>query len=612
MTAAMILGAVLTVGASPDAMLKTLRREHPRLIAVADDTTRVRKLIQDHPAAAAIYRRLTGEADKLLPLPPVERRLERRSSPSMLEVSRKVVDRIYTLATVYRIGGDRRYAERATREMLAVADFSDWNPRVFLDTAEMTYAFAIGYDWLYDAIPDAQRKTIRQALVEKGLREGERAYKKDASWTKARHNWNLVCNGSLAVGALAVAEDEPELAENILRKAVALTPIALAEYAPDGAWGEGPGYWSYATHYAVYMMAALDSALGKDFGLSASPGFSATGEFCMHMIGPTGLAFNFADGSPGMKRVAPLYWLAGKFDQPLLAWYKREQLPGTSPLDLWWYDARGARPADLPKDRLFRHVDVAFLRSAWFDPQAVFVGFKAGDNKVNHGHLELGTFVLDALGRRWVVAPGSDSYSLPGYFGSQRWSYYRANTQGQNTLLIDAKNQNPKAVAPITAFLSTPDRAHVVADLSDAYAGQAERVRRGVALLARCQVLVQDEIDGLRGAEVAWQVHTQAQIELHGKRAVLRQGKETLQAQIVAPVDAEFRVEDVHLPAPQRPMPDVRKLVIRQNACQGSYSLAVLFSPDEAGNASLPSVMPLADWKDARRPIPGKVDERAR
>jgi len=73
-----------------------------------------------------------------------------------------------------------------------------------------------------------------------------------------------------------------------------------------------------------------------------------------------------------------------------------------------------------PLDRLFRGIHVAFLRSAWNDKDAFFVGFKGGDNKANHSHLDLGTFVLDALGQRWALDLGSDDYNLPGYFGREK------------------------------------------------------------------------------------------------------------------------------------------------------------------------------------------------
>ena len=101
-----------------------------------------------------------------------------------------------------------------------------------------------------------------------------------------------------------------------------------------------------------------------------------------------------------------------------------------------------------PRDAVFRGTDTAFFRSAWDDPGAVYVGFRGGDNKANHSHLDLGNFVLDALGERWALDLGPDNYNLPGYFGKQRWTYYRLRTESHNTLTLDGANQVVSARAP--------------------------------------------------------------------------------------------------------------------------------------------------------------------
>jgi len=597
MTVSLVLALTL-IGAPPsDRLLTTLRPEHPRLIAVSEDLARVKELIATDARAAAVAKKVTAEADSLLKAAPLARVLKQRSSMSMLDTGRKCVERLYTLATVYRLSGDRRYADRAIAELLAVAEFSDCNPSVFLDTAETTHGVAIGYDWLFDVLSESQRRTIRKALVDKGLREGERAYRQKGSWTRARHNWNQVCNGAMVIGALAVAEDEPELAEFILQKARESLPLAMAEYAPDGAWPEGPGYWSYATRYTTYLLASLQSALGTDFGLSNAPGFAKTGEFRMQLTGPTRLAFNFSDGSARGGGLAEMYWLARRFDRPDYAWYVREGGHCDSPLHLWWFDPRGDQPPKLPNDAWFRHVDVAMMRSRWHDPRAVFVAFRGGDNGANHSHLELGNFVLDADGQRWAMALGPDAYSLPGYFGRQRWTYYRTGTAGQNTLRIDGQNQAPKAAAPITAFFSSADRAHAVADLSAGYADQAKRVCRGVALLQRRQVLIQDELESVSGREIVWQVHTGAKIELHGNRAVLSQQGETMQVRILSPSSAKFDSEQVEIPPPQHAAPGVSKLIVKLNASKAPQRLAILFTPGSAAATSkTPSLAPLKSW----------------
>jgi hypothetical protein len=212
----------------------------------------------------------------------------------------------------------------------------------------------------------------------------------------------------------------------------------MAEFAPDGAWKEGPGYWNYATSYNVVFLAGLQTALGTDFGLSRIGAFEQTGLFPIYLTGPLGRTFNYADGGDHTIFAPQMFWLAREFKQPVLAWYERR---ATSPsaLDLLWFDQAGTGPkaAGLPLDKYFRGAEVAVLRSDWDNPQALFVGFKAGDNKANHSHLDLGSFVFDAAGVRWAMDLGADDYNLPGYFGGKRWNYYRLRAEGQNTPVIN-------------------------------------------------------------------------------------------------------------------------------------------------------------------------------
>ena len=90
------------------------------------------------------------------------------------------------------------------------------------------------------------------------------------------------------------------------------------------------------------------------------------------------------------------------------------------------------------------------FRSAWDDPAALFVGVKAGYNQVNHGHLDLGNFELDALGERWARDIGSDDYNLPGYWsggrGGKRWSYYRLGSESHNVCMLGGAQQDPRQV----------------------------------------------------------------------------------------------------------------------------------------------------------------------
>ena len=191
----------------------------------------------------------------MLTEPPVEHKL---IGPRLLDKSRKALRRISTLAGLYRLDGNKEWAERARKEMLAAAAFPDWNPSHFLDVAEMSTALGLGYDWLYAYLSAEDRATIRTALVEKGLKPGMDVYKKGGWWTKAKHNWNQVCNGGLTIGALAIADEEPELARAIVTQGRASIPLAMASFAPDGGWAEGPGYWAMPRNITFFTWPACN------------------------------------------------------------------------------------------------------------------------------------------------------------------------------------------------------------------------------------------------------------------------------------------------------------------------------------------------------------------
>lgn len=587
-------------------ILARLNKSHPRLLASSNDFVQLKARIESDPLLRAWQTALDKQAQEILSAAPS--RYEIPDGLRLLETSRRVLNRVYTLALLYRLEGDRKYAERTWQELEAAAKFKDWNPRHFLDTAEMTHAFAIGYDWLYDVWTDDQRAVLRQAMVEKGFKPALNLYRNHSGWTRARHNWNQVCNGGIGMGAFALADVEPETSGEILHFALESIQLAMAEFAPDGAWKEGPGYWNYATSYNVTLLAALDSALGTDFGLHKMTGFRETGLFPLYLTGPIGRTFNYADGGDRSIRAPQLFWLARKFNQPVFAWAER-QVATPSALDLLWFDSEGTGPksAPLPLDKYFRGTEVATLRSDWENPKALYAGFKAGDNKANHSHLDLGSFVFDALGARWAVDLGSDDYNLPGYFGNQRWNYYRLRAEGQNTLVVNpgsGPDQDPSAAARIIRFDSKPNRAFGIADLTQAYRQNARKVWRGIALLDRQKLLIQDEIQADKPADIWWFMHTPADIKLenNGRSALLHQLGRQLRAEILSPETATFQMMDSQ-PLPGSPHPErqaknerVKKLSVHLKDVTETR-IAILLSPmtsEQAGQSVKLSA--LSEW----------------
>ena len=217
---------------------------------------------------------------------------------------------------------DSRFLKRARQEMLAVASFSDWNPSHFLDVAEMTVAMSIGYDWLYDDLPDTERALIKDAILKKGLEPSMDSENNDFLW-KA-NNWNQVCNAAMVIGALALYEDDEEFAKEIITWSVASIKLALSGYGIDGNYPEGYGYWGYGTSYQAIFFSALQKALQTDFGLLIDvPGFDNSGQYALQMIAPSLLSFNYSDTDSGTSMNPTLFWFAQREHDSSLLWIER-------------------------------------------------------------------------------------------------------------------------------------------------------------------------------------------------------------------------------------------------------------------------------------------------
>jgi hypothetical protein len=557
--------------------LRTLRDEHPRLLLLDSDLDRVRALIRDTPPAHRLYTDLQRNADRLLTVPPVEYKL---TGTQLSAQTRKILDRIQTLALIYRLDRKPAHLARAVKELRSAAGFRDWNPARFPDTAELCAAFAIGYDWLHADLAADERTWMRQAVIQNGIDPGLLGYAAQANWAVSRLSWNPICNAGLTLAALAVAEDEPAKAQQILANAVDNISHGLSSYAPDGSWPEGPSYWASATRYTAYLLAGLQSALGLDFGISNQPGLSKTGRYRIYFSGPSNRTFNYGDSTDELASEPSMQWMARRYAHPPYAWQEErlsERLNTAEPLDLVWYqrDARPPQPPVWPLDAIFTGSQCAFLRSSWDDPNAVFLAVKGGDNKAPRAHLDLGSFVLDAGGVRWALDLGPDDPPAPAS-GRQRWGYYRTRTEAHNTPLVDGENQDPRAEARIVRHEFFPDLAWVQIDLSRAYPAKVKQMQRRIGIAQRQIVWIEDTMQAAQPVEFLWGLITDADIRLNGQAADLVKGDWTLSAEIHSPRHAVFDVASAQ--------GTVRKLVARIGEKVTDLDLNISLTPHRTGS----------------------------
>ncbi len=529
-----------------DNILKTIKKPHPRLILLKGEEQAIIQQIGKHKEWATIHKDILAECDRLMDVPPVVRI---KTGRRLLDKSRECLRRVFQLSYAYRTTKDDRYLKRTEKELLAAAAFEDWNPTHFLDVAEMTMAVAIGYDWLYNELSTESRNTIREAILKKGI---EPSYDNQYnSFLKAEHNWNQVCNAGISFGALAIAEDEPELAGKVINRSVESLPRAMIpSYEPDGAYPEGYAYWDYGTSFNVLFINAVEKALGTDFGLTKSPGFLKTAAFLENMVGPTGMAHNWGDSGLREGLAPAAFWFAQRTKNPSLLWNQKRIMAGSSssignrllPALLVWGTSMDLGAIKVPQNTVWvgqGETPVALMRTSWTEPNAIFVGFKLGSPAVNHAHMDVGSFVLDAMGERWAMDFGSQNYNSLESKGvdlwnraqnSQRWEVFRLNNMAHNTLTFDGQLQLVKGYAKVDAFTEKTGNLSAISDLSKIYEGQVASSKRGIAIRDGKYAVITDEVKATgKPTTMRWNLLTGATVKiLDGKTVELSQNGKTM------------------------------------------------------------------------------------
>ncbi|MDR2980754.1 MAG: heparinase II/III family protein [Puniceicoccales bacterium] len=604
---------------------RTLELGHPRLLWTKDDQAQAIKRYKTDEVWKMLQASIVREADLQIKTPVAQHKLV---GIRLLGESRDALRRIMLESYVWRMTGEARYRERALAEMRAVCAFPDWNPKHFLDTAEMAFAVAIGYDWLYESLSEEDKGLFREALVKHALIPGMKVYESKAGWHTRNNNWNQVCNGGLLAAALAIAEDESTLARKVIKHAVESLPRAMSQYGPDGGYQEGPAYWEYGTTYNVVAIATLKKAIDTDFELSGDRAFQRTA-FCFRQLrGNSGLYFNYADGGTRVE-VSPAYsWLGNEYGPEIVRQdaramlteflKKRENNAVTDggrffPLYGVWFPGKASDRVDgrtAPLSAHFRgNADIAVMRSHWTDPNSAYVGLKAGKNDVPHSHLDLGSFVYDILGVRWVEDLGGDYYDLPGYWDSQqgggRWKIFRLNNLGHGTLIPEGLLQNAKGEAKIVKLVSSNEGAFTIADLGGAYPDQLTSWSRGLSLdYESGKLVVQDDVESKEaGTRFEWKIFTRAKVTVSPENpcvaTLVYQGRK-MHVFSMAPEGFVFENAEAD-PGLERQSVNkgFRQLILKGVFLEKKGTIQVLFVPDSGKGGlemfSMPG-MPLDTW----------------
>lgn len=544
-----------------------LRKTGPRLILTDDALAQIKKAVGKEGIAKTYYQYLYKNAVSLIDLPLLERKLEGRR---LLTISRTAAERIGTLSIVYAVSKERRFLDRVNAELVNVCKFSDWNPSHFLDVGEMAYAVAIGVDWTLGDLPASTLRLAKDALINKAIRPS--LDDKLNSWVKVDNNWNQVCHGGISAAAVVIADENPELAAQLISRTLQNVPKALKAYAPDGAYPEGASYWAYGTSYTLITIGAFESAFGTDFGISNSPGFIESAVFVKKLAGPSGLYFNYFDsgsgGDNGLENQELLTWFANKtknsvyFNKDkLMAAIGKSSTNGSNSSKLngaalvWMSKHKDSRAAALPLNYKGDGINpIVVFGSEKNEDSGFFLGAKGGAGSLNHGNMDAGSFVFELNGVRWSVDLGMQNYfqleSVIGVSGlwnsgqsSPRWTLLSKNNFGHSTLTVNDELHVAQGFAPLTYYKGAGNRPEAGFDLSAVFNGQLNGARRGFKRTGDQRLEITDSLElSEQTKNVTWAMMTQAEAEVIDGGVVLKQNGKTLRVMIKQPEGAEIKV----------------------------------------------------------------------
>ena len=555
--------------------------KHPYLYFSEDDKPAMLKRIKNDPESRDIMARLLAEANRLLYTPiedyvPFEQKHPRYwSDGKHNSYVNKCRRGSQTLAFVYQMTGEEKYARKAFEFADALCDMQLWCYRahefpiiysrvwpwnvdddkvVFsfdIRTGDMAYELAAVYDWLYPALNKRQRDRIRGALLEKAITlvRGNWEYHWWAS--SNRCNWCGIGLSGLGVASLALLNEDPQLVD-VIAESYDRMGRMFDEIGVDGGWQEGRSYWAYGMRSCIFFMESLKRLTGGKYDLYKHNRVKNNpASFALY-----GLSGYFGDGSG---RVVGSTHLLNRLVEETkdreAAWYRNTMLgAGNSMFDIIWprSDVKPAEPKQ--KSKHFRSIDWVIMRSDFKDTETVTVATKAGMNDdPHHGRLDCGQIILNWRGQAFLMDLGSGRYFYDEkYFDEARWTYPQASSIGHNLIFVNGEQQISAKYknkpwkegigGKVLEFRTDDDRDYTLMDPTNAYPKkELKGWRRHIILDKPVITVILDEVKSEKGAEIEARFHSECSTGIRDNFVLLNGDKGTMA--LIPVVDGDFTLK---------------------------------------------------------------------
>ncbi len=459
-------------------------QERPDLFFSPSDHAGIETRSQSLPWLQAARAEILRKADQFLATPTDPYPLVSRQN-ALGTAGRALQNRLGTLGFATYLTGDPRYAAKGRNILLAAVRQTEpgsknhWQSH--LQQGDAAQAFAIGYDWLYDTLSEAERAEVRAEMDEIGtiLFEANTTWGKDVPGVSSS-NHNSVHFGGLGLVALALG-NRPEWVEMATQR----TRAFFGTFAdPTGYATEGVHYVGYGLGGAVPFSMALKRQGGPDLIAEADETLALVGDQMVWKLLPfDGLMLPLNDNFDRPAEIAALIG-ALRHNRGDQLWATLESLEKSGSIDelgsyfgvsytapfLFIWGDQPVRPVDpvaagLALGHRFESGRV-FLRNKWTGEDAAHVSFKSGyDKHRGHDHQDENAVTFYARGEGFLIDP----------------QYWLERSDAHTTLNIDGAEQIKGGDGRIVEYREDTRGAFVRGQAEEAYdfdaafVGQADR-----------------------------------------------------------------------------------------------------------------------------------------
>jgi len=345
-----------------------------------------------------------------------------------------------------------------------------------LDSSNVAAQFAYADYLLGDELSAATRQLIAENVRRRVLQpfldmiNGKRAMN---WWMTADDNWNAVCLANTLEAGMAMLPDQMDRAR-FAAAAEEYSAHYLAGFTPDGYCTEGLGYWDFGFGHYVMLSELIWQATDGKVDLLSGDLQRAIAEFPSRFEIVDGIYPDYADAHFGVKPDAALEdFLSRRFGLATVT--GKIDLNGDLRATMMYACANSAStgktlPAGpLPLVGWFPDGQVLACRPG-DSGSRMAVSIKGGRNGVNHGHDDLGSFIVVVGKETVLVDPGGEIYTAR-TFSKDRFKSTVINSFGHSVPVVAGQLQRhtagSKTTVLNTAFSDSEDVLEL--DLTAAY-----------------------------------------------------------------------------------------------------------------------------------------------